>query len=104
MLVTGLITEDLPYNEFIIIPTEDLIINGYVDPRNKELGYMCCISNNVPQKNWWIKTITYPTIQKMRKRHNPFGDYDENAIPEYQNVMLWSDSYISLFVTVEGKD
>ena len=54
--------------------------------------------------DWWLKTITYPIIQKMRKRHNPFGDYDKNTIPEYQKVMLWGDLDISLFETAGGKD
>ena len=67
MLVTGLITDELPDNEFIMIPIEGLRINGYMDPRNKELVYMCYMSINLPQKkDWWIKIITYPTIQKMR--------------------------------------
>ena len=83
MLVTGLVTKELPDEEFIMIAIEVLSIHWYVDPRNKELGYMCCMGNNLPQQiSWWLKIITHPTIKKMRKRHSPFEDYDENTIPE----------------------
>ena len=40
----------------------------------------------------------------MRKRHNTFGDHDENSILEDQEVTLWGDSYISLLATSRGKD
>ena len=49
MLVIGLSTEELPDDEIIVLPIEGLIINEYIDSRNEEPGYICCVGSNILQ-------------------------------------------------------
>ena len=66
----------MPKEEFVVIPIEGLSVNRHIDPRNKEVGYMCLIGSHVPQKHffdWFNENVTYPTIQSIRKKFNPMS-------------------------------
>ena len=91
--------DELQKDEFLVVPVEGLSINGHIDPRNKELGYMCLIGSNVAQKHffaWFNEHITYPTIQSIRKKYNPMStsNPEEDEIPIDQEVCMWEDSDI----------
>lgn len=45
IIVSGLSKDELPKEEFGVIHNEGSSINGHIDPRNKEVGYMCLDSN-----------------------------------------------------------
>ena len=53
-MVSGLSKDELPNEEFVVVPIEGLSINGHIDPRNKEVGYMCLIGANIAQKYFLI--------------------------------------------------
>ena len=85
-MVSGLSEDELPNDEFVVVPIIVLSINGYIDPRNNEVGYMCLIGANYPQKhffNLYNENITYPTIKSIREKYNPMeqGDAEEGQIP-----------------------
>lgn len=41
IIASGLSKDELPIDEFFVILIEGLSTNGHIDPRNKEVGYMC---------------------------------------------------------------
>ena len=41
ILVSNLSVAEFPSNDFKVIPVKGLSINGHIDPRSKELGYLC---------------------------------------------------------------
>ena len=99
IIVSGLSKEELPKDDFTVVPIEGLSINGHIDPRNKEVGYMCLIGSNVSQKHffqWYNEHITYPTIKCIRKKYNPMsqGYAEEGQVPIDQEVCMWGDSDI----------
>ena len=61
-------------------------MNVHIDPRNKEVGYMCLIGANVTHAHffdWLNENVTYPTIECIRNKFNPLsaGDAQEGKIP-----------------------
>ena len=99
IIISGLSKDEMPKEEFVVIPIEGLSINGHVDPRNKEVGYTCLIGSHVPQKHfcdWFNENVTYPTIQSIRKKFNPMssGDAVDGQVPIDQEVCMWGDSDI----------
>ena len=67
IIVSGLSKNELQKYEFVVVPIEGLSINVHIDPRNIEVGYMCLVGTNVPQKHfleWFNKNITYQTVKK----------------------------------------
>ena len=51
--VSNLSKEELPLDEFLVIPIPGLSINGHIDPRSNEVGYLCLMGTNVPQKRFF---------------------------------------------------
>ena len=49
--VSGLSATELPGDQWVVVPIKGLSINGHIDPRNQELGYLCLIGTNIPQKH-----------------------------------------------------
>ena len=49
ILVSGLSDTEMPGEDFIVVPVEGLGINGRIDPRNKEVGYVCFMKRDVKQ-------------------------------------------------------
>ena len=49
IIVSGLSKDELPNDEFAVVPIKGLSINGHIDHRNKEVGYMCLIGYTVAQ-------------------------------------------------------
>ena len=98
-MVSGLTKDELPNDQFVVVPIIGLSMNGHIDPRNNEVGYMCLIGANYPQKHffdWYNENGTYPTINCIRKIFNPMeqGDAEEGKIPIEQEVCMWGDSDI----------
>ena len=63
ILVSNISKEELPGKDFVVVPVEGLSINGHIDPRNKEIGYLVLMGSNVPQKHFFIglwKTLPIP--------------------------------------------
>ena len=48
--MSGLSKDKLQKDDFFVVPIEGLSINGHINPRNVEVGYMCLIGTNIPQK------------------------------------------------------
>ena len=48
--VSQLFIAKFPSNDFVVVPVEDLSMNGHIDPRNREIGYMCLIGKHVSQR------------------------------------------------------
>ena len=99
ILVSNLSKEHLPKDEFKVIPIEGLSVNGHLDPRSKEIGYLCLMQANVSQRQffeWFYKNITCPTILNIRQRYNPTSTplSEEDPIPADQKFVLWGDSDI----------
>ena len=99
IMISGLSKEELPNDQCVVVPIIGLSINGHIDPRNNEEGYMCLIGANYPQKHffdWYNENITYPTIKCIRKKYNPMsqGNAEEGQIPIEQEVCMWGDSDI----------
>ena len=69
-----------------------------INPRNKEVGHMCLIGNNVPQKffDWFSENVTYQTVKNIRNRFNPLStsNTEEGELSINQEVCIWGDSYI----------
>ena len=99
ILVSNLSKSELPMDEFSVVPIQGLSINGHIDPRNEELGYLCLMGANVPQKHffdWFYKEITCKTVLNIRKRFNPFSlpVGEDEEVPTDQRFVLWGDSDI----------
>ena len=65
IVISGLSEDDLPINEFLVVIIKGIRINGHIDPRSKESGYICCIGSNVPQSqlfDYFYNSIIYPTL------------------------------------------
>ena len=83
IVLSGLSKDELPNDEFLVVPIEGLSVNGHIDPSNKEVGYMCCLCSNLPQKHffdWFYKNITYPTISEIRRRYYPFRELSTEVV------------------------
>ena len=52
IVLSGLSKDELPNDGFLVVPIEGLSVNGHIGPRNKELGYMCCLDSNLPQNHF----------------------------------------------------
>ena len=97
IVVSGLTKDELPEDEFLVIPIEGLSINGDIDPRNREVGYMCCCGAKLPQKHffdWFYENVTCPTISEIRRRYNPFRTEETTDVPPSEFVTMWGDSDI----------
>ena len=71
MLISGLTDTEMPQRDFIVVPIEGLGINGRIDPRNKEVGYVCFMKHDVKQLHffdWFFNNVTYPTVVAIRKK------------------------------------
>lgn len=68
---SGLSKEEISNMQFVEVPIEWLPINGHIDPRNNEVGYMYLIGYVVTQKhfiNWYNENIPYLTIKCIRRK------------------------------------
>ena len=89
----------LPGKDFVVAPVEGLSINGHIDPRNKEIGYVVLMGSNIPQKHffhWFMENITCPTVINIRKKYNPLSlveDFSTNVGSD-KEVCMWGDSDI----------
>ena len=93
IVVSNLSKEELPNNQWIVIPIKGLSINGHIDPRNEEVGYVRCMGTNLLYKyffEWFNETITYPTIQTIQKKFNPLTteETQEGSIHSDQDVCM----------------
>ena len=91
--------DELPTDEFLVIPIAGLSINGHIDPRSQEIGYLCLMGRNVPQKrffDWFYEEITVATSSSIRKKYsyNPTANDEVIDIPIDQRFILWGDSDI----------
>ena len=53
ILVSGLSDTEMPGEDFIMVPVEGLGINERIDPRNKEVGYVCFMKRDVKQLHFF---------------------------------------------------
>ena len=93
IVVTNLSKEELPNDQWLVIPIKDLLINCHIDPRNEKVDHVCCIGTNLPQKyyfEWFNDTITYPTIQHIQTKFNPLTteETQDSSIPSVQEVCM----------------
>ena len=100
ILISGLSDSEMPKDDFLVVEMKGMGINGRIDPRNEEIGYVCFMKHDVKQLHffdWFYQTITYPTIVAIRKRYNQFyedGDSDEQHDHHNDKCILWGDSDI----------
>lgn len=47
ILISGLSDSEMPSDDFIVVPMKELGINGRIDPRNTEVGYVCFVKHDV---------------------------------------------------------
>ena len=107
--VSGLSTTELPGDQWVVVPIKGLSINGHIDPRNQELGYLCLIGTNVPQKHffaWFMENITYPTVVNIRKGFNPLSSVEEltENVSSQEEVCMWGDSDIPYLQQMTSPD
>ena len=104
ILILGLYDSEMPNEEFVVVNVEGLGMNGRIDTRNKEVGYLCFVKKNFKQLycfDWFYNNVTYPNVVAIRKRYNAFYDDDtEHNGEEPQQIhqdkfVLWGDSDIS---------
>ena len=98
IVLSGLSKDELPNDDFLVVPIEGLNVNGHIDPRNKELGYMCCLGSNLPQKHffdWFYENITYLTILDIRRCYNPFRE-ESNEVVEEEGIVIRPDEDICI--------
>ena len=100
ILISGLSDSEMPNDDFLVVEMKGMGINGRIDPRNEEIGYVCFMKHDVKQLHffdWFYQKITYPTIVAIRKRYNQFyedGDSDEQHDHHNDKCILWGDSDI----------
>ena len=99
ILVSNISKEHLPKHEFRVIEIEGLTINGNIDPRSKESGYLCLMRSNVSQRcffEWFHERVTCPTVIRIRERLNPMCTVQpqEKEVPADERFVLWGDSDI----------
>ena len=71
ILVSNLNQQELPSDDFIVVPIPGLAVNGHIDPRCEEVGYLCLMGQNVSQKrffDWFYEKVTIPTCNNIRKK------------------------------------
>ena len=84
IVLSGLCKDKLSDDEFLVVHIEGLINNGDIDPRNREVGYMCCCGSNVPQTHffdWFYENVTCSTISEIRRKYNPFCTEETTEVP-----------------------
>ena len=103
ILISGLSDNEMPNEDFVVATVEGLGINGRIDPRNKEVGYVCFMKKDVKQLHffdWFYNNVTYPTVVAIRKRYNSFYNNPEQHQDQIQHshendkFVLWGDSDI----------
>ena len=80
-------------------------IAGHIDPRSQEVGYLCLIGKDIPQKHffdWYYEEIICKTVKVIRELHNPIStptsvDYE---IPSCNRFTVWGDSDIPCLQTM----
>ena len=85
ILISGLKDSEMPSEDFVVVKLKGLGINGRIDPRNEEVGYICFMKHDVKQLHffdWFYNTITYPTIVAIRKRYNKFYEDDTDEVQQ----------------------
>ena len=97
--VSNLSKEELPVDDFLVIPIPGLSINGHIDPRSNEVGYLCLMGSNVPQKRffeWFYEEITVKTCSNIRNKYNfqPSATELPEDVPLDYRFILWGDSDI----------
>ena len=53
ILISGLNDSEMPNEDCVVVNVEGLGINGRIDPRNKEVGYVCFMKKNVKQLHFF---------------------------------------------------
>ena len=71
--VTNLSKEELPNDQWLVIPIKGLSINGHINPRNDEVGCVCCMGNNIPHlrstfSNGLMKLSLIPLLKLLGKK------------------------------------
>ena len=70
VIMINLSKEELPSNDFKVLPIKVLCINGNMDPIYKELGYVHLMGSNVKQSrffDWFYENITCPILKNIRQ-------------------------------------
>jgi len=70
VVVSNLTQAEFPSDDFKVVPVKGLSINGHINPRSKEVGYLCLLGTNVSQQfffDWFYKNATCPTVKEIRK-------------------------------------
>ena len=97
--------DELPTNDFKVVPIKGLSIAGHIDPRSQEVGYLCLIGKDVPQKHffdWFYEEITCKTVKVIRELHNPISTPTsvDDEIPAGDRFTMWGDSDIPYLQTM----
>ena len=102
ILISGLNDSEMPNEDFVVVNVEGLGINGRIDPRNKEVGYVCFMKKDVKQLHffdWFYNNVTYPTVVAIRKRYNAFYDNDTEPNEEEPQQIHQTNSFYGEIVT-----
>ena len=99
ILISNLSKDELPSNDFKVLPIKGLCINGNIDPRCKEIGYVCLMGSNIKQSHffdWFYENITCPILKNIKQQHNPMSISlgEDEEVPVDQRFTLWGDSDI----------
>ena len=90
--MSNLSKAEFPNEQFVVVPIDGLTTARDIDPRIKEVGYMCLVESNYPQKKHWFNDhITYPMVKTIRRMYNPLSTSDTNKgeVPIDQHVCMW---------------
>ena len=76
-----------------------MAVNGHIDPRCEEVGYLCLMGHNVPQRRffgWFYETVTISTCNNTRKKYNcsPTSAELSEEVPLDRRFLMWGDSDI----------
>ena len=104
MQFTGLSQKEMPTKPFVVLPVPGLCINGHIDLRSEELGYVVFMRKDCKQLEffeWYSESITYPGIKKLRMRYGKSYNTasrdsvdDDVEILDDERVIEWGDSDI----------
>ena len=72
-MISSLSDSEMTNEDFVVATVEGLGINGRINPRNKEAGYVCFMKKDVKQLHffdWFYNNVAYPTLVTVRNRYN----------------------------------
>ena len=104
MQFSGISEKYMPNDEFLWVPVKGLCVNGHLDLRNQEKGYVCFMQKDCKQLSffeWFNEEFIYSVIVRIQNTFRKMSQLSSNISTENvefngseETVIEWGDSNI----------